>query len=72
MRNPKQLAHAAVVESLRTQGVEVDSNLEELVEDLINEQWNSRNRDRFAGKDEAPLMKLVRDYIARTSEGDSN
>jgi hypothetical protein len=72
MRNPKQLAQAAVVESLRASGVEVDASLEELVEDLINEQWNSRNRERFAGKDEASLMKLVRDYIARTSEGNKN
>lgn len=69
MRNPKQLAQAAVIESLKNAGIEIDSNLEELVEDLINEQWNYRNRERLAGKDEAALMKLIRDYVARRSEG---
>jgi hypothetical protein len=69
MRNPKELALAAIIESLEAAGLDVTSNLRTLVEDLIGEQWESRNRDRFPGKDEAALLKLVRDFVAQQENG---
>ncbi len=67
MRNPKELAFSAVLESLEKADVEVTSDLKALLEDLINAEWESRNRQRMDGKDEVQIMKLIKDYIARQS-----
>lgn len=73
MRNPKELALSAVIQSLNDADIDVTEAMSELIEDLVNDQWNSRNRDLLPGKDEAALMKLVKDFIARTStEGSAN
>lgn len=73
MRNPKELALSAVIQSLNDADIDVTEAMSELIEDLVNDQWNSRNRDLLPGKDEAALMKLVKDFIARTStEGSGN
>lgn len=69
MRNPKELALAAVIASLEESSVEVSPKLKTLIEDLIDEQWESRNRDRLPGKDEAALLKLVRDFAAQQDNG---
>jgi hypothetical protein len=65
MRNPKELALAAVLESLQKAEVKITADLEALLEDLINEEWESRNRQRMEGKDEVQIMKLIKGYIAR-------
>ena len=65
MHNPKVLALAAILNSLREAGVDVTSELTALVEDLVNKQWESRNQERDSGKDEAELLKLIRDYVQR-------
>lgn len=67
MRNPKELALSAVLESLEKADVKVTSDLKALLEDLINAEWESRNRQRMDGKDEVQIMKLIKDYIARQS-----
>lgn len=73
LRNPKELALSAVLESLAEAGVEVSNELSALIEDLINQQWEGRNQDRDSNKDEAALLKLIKDYVARNpSQGDSN
>ena len=47
-------------------------DMKALVEDLINAEWESRNRRRMDGKDEVQIMKLVKNYIARQSlQGDN-
>lgn len=65
MRNPKELALTAILNSLNEAGVEVTQELTSLVEDLVNKQWESRNQDRDINKDEAELLKLIRDYVVR-------
>ena len=65
MRNPKELALSAVLESLERADVKVTSDLKALLEDLINAEWESRNRQRMDGKDEVQIMKLIKDYISR-------
>lgn len=65
MRNPKELALSAVLESLEKADVQITADLKALLEDLINAEWESRNRQRMDGKDEVPIMKLIKDYIAR-------
>ena len=73
MRNPKELALAAVLESLAQSGVHVSMELSGLIEDLVNQQWEGRNQDRDSSKDEAALLKLVKDYVARNpSQGENN
>jgi hypothetical protein len=67
MRNPKELALAAVLESLEKADVKISPDLTALLEDLINAEWESRNRQRMNGKDEVQIMKLIKDYIARQS-----
>lgn len=67
MRNPKELALSAVLESLEKADVKVTADLMALLEDLINTEWESRNRQRMDGKDEVQIMKLIKDYIARQS-----
>jgi hypothetical protein len=73
MRNPKELALSAVLESLTEAGVEVSQELSALIEDLVNQQWEGRNQDRDSSKDETALLKLVKDYVARNpSQGENN
>jgi len=73
MRNPKELALAAVLESLTESGVQVTQELSALIEDLVNQQWEGRNQDRDSSKDEAALLKLIKDYVARNpSKGEVN
>ena len=73
MRNPKELALAAVLESLAEAGVPTSQELSALIEDLVNQQWEGRNQDRDSSKDEAALLKLVKDYVARNpSQGENN
>ena len=73
MRNPKELALSAVLESLTESGVQVTQELSALIEDLVNQQWEGRNQDRDSGKDEAALLKLIKDYVARNpSQGENN
>lgn len=71
MRNPKELALSAVLESLEKADVKITSDLKALLEDLINAEWESRNRQRMDGKDEVQIMKLIKDFIARqATQGD--
>lgn len=72
MNNPKELAVAAIVEALETKGLIVSKNLRGLIEDLIDEQWESRNREILPGKDEAALFKLVKDFVALNGNGVEN
>ena len=73
MRNPKELALSAVLESLTESGVQVTQELSALIEDLENQQWEGRNQDRDSSKDEAALLKLIKDYVARNpSQGENN
>ena len=73
MRNPKELALSAVLESLTESGVQVTQELSALIEDLVNQQWEGRNQDRDSSKDEAALLKLIKDYVARNpSQGENN
>lgn len=65
MRNPKELALRAILNSLQDSGVEVTEDLTELVEDLVNKQWENRNQDRDPNKDEAELSKLIREFVTR-------
>lgn len=65
MRNPKELALTAILNSLREAGVEVTLELTALIEDLVNKQWESRNQERDSYKDEAELLKLIREYVQR-------
>lgn len=65
MRNPKELALTAILNSLEEADVEVTVELTALVEDLVNKQWESRNQDRDPNKDEAELLKLIREYVIR-------
>lgn len=73
MRNPKELALAAVLESLAESGAHVSEELSGLIEDLVNQQWEGRNQDRDSSKDEGALLKLVREYVSRNpSQGENN
>lgn len=72
VNNPKELALDAVVESLESKGIVVSKNLRGLIEDLIDEQWDSRNREILPGKDEAALFKLVKDFVALNGSGVEN
>ncbi len=73
MRNPKELALSAVLKSLYYLGVTVTPELSALIEDLIDRQWEGRNKDRDSAKDEAELLRLVRDYVARNpTQGEDN
>ncbi len=73
MRNPKELALSAVLQSLAESGVQVTQELSALIEDLVNQQWEGRNQDRDSSKDEAALLKLIKDYVARNpSQGENN
>lgn len=73
MRNPKELALAAVLDSLSGAGVHVTQELSALIEDLVNQQWERRNQDKDSSKDEAALLKLIKDYVARNpSQGENN
>jgi hypothetical protein len=72
MRNPKELALEAVVETLKQSGIAVTKNLESLIDDLLDEQWESRNREILPGKDEAALFKLVKDFVAQHGSGVEN
>ncbi len=72
MNNPKELALDAVIESLESNGIAVSKNLRGLIEDLIDEQWESRNREILPGKDEAALFKLVKDFVATNGSGIEN
>lgn len=65
MHNPKELALAAILNSLREAEVDVTSEFTALVEDLVNKQWESRNQERDSNKDEAELLRLIRDYVQR-------
>ena len=70
MRKPKELALSAILKSLKELGVEVTDELKVLIEDLVNIQWEGRNKDRDSSKDQAELLKLVREHVARNpSEG---
>jgi hypothetical protein len=66
MKNPKTLAVEAICQSLEELGADVDDHLRNLVIDLVDEQWSARNRERAVGRDEAPIMRLVSEYVART------
>ena len=73
MRNTKELALSAILKSLKGLDVEVTKELEELIEDLVNRQWEGRNKERDSAKDEAELLKLIREYVARNpSQGEDN
>lgn len=73
MRNTKELALSAILKSLKGLDVEVTKELEELIEDLANRQWEGRNKERDSAKDEAELLKLIREYVARNpSQGEDN
>jgi uncharacterized protein YpuA (DUF1002 family) len=73
LRNPKELALSAILESLTESGVQVTPELSALIEDLVNQQWEGRNQDRDSSKDEAALLKLIKDYVARNpSQGENN
>jgi hypothetical protein len=73
MRNTKELALSAILKSLKEIDVEVSTELSELIEDLVNRQWEGRNKERDSAKDEAELLKLIREYVARNpSQGDDN
>jgi hypothetical protein len=65
MRNTKELALSAILKSLKEIDVEVSTELSELIEDLVNRQWEGRNKERDSAKDEAELLKLIREYVAR-------
>ena len=73
MRNTKELALSAILKSLKEIDVEVSTELSELIEDLVNRQWEGRNKERDSAKDEAELLKLIREYVARNpSQGEDN
>jgi len=73
MRNTKELALSAILKSLKALDVEVTKELEELIEDLVNCQWEGRNKERDSAKDEAELLKLIREYVARNpSQGEDD
>ena len=72
MRKPKELALAAILDSLRKLEVQVTPELKNLVEDLVNLQWEGRNKDRDSTKDEAELLKLIRDYVARNPSSEDD
>jgi hypothetical protein len=73
MRNPKELALSALLKSLAELEVQVTPELSALIEDLVNRQWEGRNKDRDSAKDEAELLKLIREYVARNpSQGADN
>jgi len=72
MRKPKELALAAILDSLRELEVQVTPELKNLIEDLVNLQWEGRNKDRDSTKDEAELLKLIRDYVARNPSSEDD
>lgn len=73
MRNPKELALSALLKSLAELEVDVTPELAALIEDLVNRQWEGRNKDRDSAKDEAELLKLIREYVSRNpSQGADN
>jgi hypothetical protein len=72
MRKPKELALAAILDSLRKLEVQVTPELKNLIEDLVNLQWEGRNKDRDSTKDEAELLKLIRDYVARNPSSEDD
>lgn len=71
-RNPKELALEAVIETLKDSGITVSKSLESLIDDLLDQQWESRNREILPGKDEAALFKLVKDFVAQHGSGVEN
>jgi len=65
MRNTKELALEAILKSLKELEIDVSTELSHLIEDLVNRQWEGRNKERDSAKDEAELLKLIREYVAR-------
>ncbi len=73
MRNAKELALKEIIRSLGDLEISVSKELKDLIEDLVNRQWEARNKDSDSAKDEAELLKLIRDYISRNqTQGAAN